>query len=148
APRPALAERGDRAEDEARVHFPQRAVADTEPIEMPRGEALDQDISLARERPQPLDARGRVQRQCQAVFAGVARQPLDAVIGMRLPTDERTGLACGVAPGRFDLDYLGAEIGENAAGEVPVLGGEIEHAQTGETTFLVLSHVSKPLRID
>ena len=51
---------------------------------------------------------------------------------MRLAADERPALAQRVAAGRLDLQYLGAEIGEDAAGEVAGFVGEIEHAQPVE----------------
>ena len=34
----------------------------------------------------------------------------------------------GSPPGGFDLDHIGAEVGEQLAGVVPHLGGEVEHA--------------------
>ena len=67
-----------------------------------------------------------------------------ALVGVEVP-EAQGGLAAGVAgvegresargvaAGRFDLDHVGAEVGEQLAGVVAHLGGEIEHADAVES---------------
>jgi hypothetical protein len=47
---------------------------------------------------------------------------------MGIATDERSLPSRRVAAWRLDLDHLGAEVGEDASGEVTGLLGEIENA--------------------
>src|SRR5437899_9102807 len=52
-----------------------------------------------------------------------------AAIMMRRLVDEWTDSARGVAAGRFDLDDVGAHVGEQARGKMGAIGAQIEHAQ-------------------
>jgi hypothetical protein len=123
-----LTERRDRAHHQARVQVAERPRTDADAVELAGSEALDQHVRLARESAQPIHVGGHTQIESQAALPRVAGEPLDAVIGLRLAADEWTLPARRVTAWRFDLDHLGAEIGQDTPGEVALLVGEIEDA--------------------
>jgi hypothetical protein len=51
---------------------------------------------------------------------------------MRLAADERAALAQRIAAGRLDLQHVGAQVGEDAAGEMAGFVRQVEDAQAGE----------------
>ena len=134
---PVLPETGDRAIDKARIDLREARIIQPvfrQPADL---EVLDQDIGLARQCTHPRlpilgaeigdDAR-------LATIAGVE-------IGRRavaLAIDEwRTPGAGIIAPGAFDLDHLGTEIGQRLPR--PRAGKnarELDHLETGERGLL------------
>src|SRR5262249_21335790 len=94
--------------------------------------ALDEDVGAGDEGEQ-LVAPGR----CRVVESDpalryVQGQPEERALGILDPAPERGSLPGGVAPWRFDLDDVGAEITEHAPGEEPRFAGQIEHADAVE----------------
>ncbi len=129
-----LAEAADRAVDQPRILGAQGLVVEAEATESADLEVLDQHVGTAGERADDgaslLGAEVDGDRALAAI-GGVEIGGIGAAVGV---LDEgRPPCPRVVAGGRFDLDHLGAEIGEHLPRPRPGQHtGELEHADAGE----------------
>jgi hypothetical protein len=135
--RAGLAEAGDGAVDQARVELLQAFVVQAVLGQAAHLEVFNQDVALQRQFAHQLGAarRGDVQRHRQLVAVGgqVIRSFGGVVARLVLQVRRPPGPRVVARAGAFDLDDLGAEVGE-------VLGapgtrqdaGEIQHAYAGK----------------
>ena len=104
------AEAGDRAVDQPRVRGVQHVPSDAEPLHHAGAVVLQHDVGARDELEQDLAPRVGAQVELHALLAAVEGDEVRAV-GVATEVAER------VAAGRFDLEHVGAEIGEHHAGE-------------------------------
>ena len=79
-----------------------------------------------------LEAVGAVQVERQGSFAGAVVPPVEAAIGPGLVVEEWSVAAAEIAVWGLDLDHVGAEAGEQFAGEVALRIGAVEDANAVE----------------
>ena len=116
-----LAEAGDGGHDQARVDLAQAVVVQPHPGQPSGGAALDEDVGLGRQRPQPLPAFGRLEVQLQGVLVGVEMGENQADVAC-----ERRQTPRRVAAGRLDLDHLHAQVGEEASAHLTLAVREVK----------------------
>jgi hypothetical protein len=129
AVRPVLAEAGDAREDDPRVDAPQGVVVDAQAVLHVGAVVLDHHVGVADELEEDLASLRRLQVE--------GHRPLVAVEVLEIRALARTAhaLVRVDARRRFDLDHVGAEVGELLdAGRAGADAGEVEHAQAGERT--------------
>ena len=138
---------GDRGEHEARIDRAQVLVAEARAIEHAAAEILDHHVALLRQFADHPLAFGCLEVEGKAALVAVgeaelrrAVPPVVLVVGL---ADDAEGIEVGA---RFDLDHVGAEIGEHrrrvgAGRQQP----EVEHADAGEgSSALCLPSASLP----
>ena len=123
AVRTILAESGNAAKDDSRIHPSERFVVDPEPILDVGTEILDHDVGLGDQLQKqfPADLRLQVERQralvaVQVLEVRAVARSAEIVIG-----------------GRFDLDHVGTEVGElSDAGRAGTHARQVEDTQRRE----------------
>jgi hypothetical protein len=108
--RPGLAVPGDARDHQRRIRGVQRLRSQRQALQPAGAEVLHQHVGARREAQHDVAIALQVQHDRHLV-AAVHAEP------HRVPIDRRTPAAERVAARRLDLDYLGAQIGENAGAE-------------------------------
>ena len=114
--RTGLPERRDRGDDQPRIQRVQSLVAETEALEIAGPMILDEDVGVGDQALEDLGAARRRRIEGQAFLAGVEVEKEAALLGMRhVARIRRMAARLVAAPGRLDLDDLGAHVGEHLA---------------------------------
>ena len=123
--RPGLAVSGDRAIDQLRIELAQRSIVELQSPHHARAEILDQHVGACDQTANRFHSLGRFQIEHQTFLADVElAEGGAAIIAHRRAGSHR------LAFGGFDLDDLGAHIGEHPrAMRSGDRGRKIEHAQ-------------------
>ena len=111
--RTRLAEPGHACDDERWVEFQQYIGTETEPLERAGPEVLDQYVSLADQSQQQIEIVGRLQVESNRSLVPVDQLPPQPFAIARIPP--RQSAQAVAAIGSFDLDHVGAEVGEVTA---------------------------------
>ena len=90
---------------------------------MAGSERLDPDVGAAQLRVERLDVSGVAQIEHDAALAGVAIGVVETLAGVERREEPRAR-----AFGRLDADHVAAEVGEQAAAQLALLVGEVQHA--------------------
>ena len=131
--RSALPERRDRGVDQRRVERAQILVAQSEAGEAPRLERLQQDIRAFGERTQLRLPPGGREVEGDAALAAAVRGPVERAVRVALAAVLEGRHAARVAAlGRLDLEHLGAEVGQDVAGDLAACGRQVQDADAGE----------------
>ncbi len=134
APRPGLAERGQRAHNQARVLLAQGFVAEPERRQKARRQGFEDDIRRFRQPPEQRGAVGGFDIECDAAFGRVVVPERQAAVGVWNIVEKRPELAARRTAGRLDLDHVGAEIAEQFAAELTGFVRQFENTQAGQRT--------------
>ena len=110
----------------------QAFVAQTQRIHVARRGGLQHYVGGDGELAQRGRALRRVDVQRYAALVGVEVEPVQAAAGAGLAADERADVAHGVAAGRFNLDDVGAQVGQQLAAIDAHGAGQVEGAVAGE----------------
>ena len=123
-----LAEARDRAEDDVRLQLAQPFVAEAHLVHDPGAEILQDDVGGLDQRGEDLLAALVAQIEAEAFLAAVVDREIDA-----LAAHQRRRLAGFLAAQLFDLDDLGAEVGEDhAAARAGLIPRQFEHPHAFE----------------
>ena len=119
---PVLAVAGDRAVDDPRVGLAQALVADAEPVEHARAEALEHDVvrraTRRRKASRPAsDLRSMPDRALAAVERQVERRARAELLVLVVAVVGRRPAHVVAAARVLDLEHLGAEVGEQQRAE-------------------------------
>jgi hypothetical protein len=127
--RPALAEARQAHHDQAGVDLRQRLPAQAELVEHAGAEVLHHDVGLGHQPAHHLDAVRVLQvHRHRLLVARLQVPPQRGALVELAPLAQRIA-----AIGRFDLDHLGAELGEDARGEgAGDQGAEFDDLEAGE----------------
>src|SRR6058998_3525744 len=136
---PRLAEARDRAVHEARIEAAQCLEAHAEPFHRAGAEVLDDDVALAREAPQNVQALAGLEVERDALLAAVDRHEVRGLARHKRRPFPRV---VALAP-LLDLDDLGAHVGQHHRAERSSEDAcEIEHPDAVER--LSSSHLRLP----
>jgi hypothetical protein len=123
-----LTETGDGQHYEPRIDGGQRGPAGPEPVEDPRPEVLHQHVAGGGQVEQPVDVAGPVQVEHDRALARVELRVQPGTAADHLAVRLRD-----VRAGQFGLDHIGAEVGQDPAGErAGHRPRQVEHAQPVE----------------
>src|SRR6266446_355172 len=126
--RTRLAEWRDRYQDQPRVLLPERFEAQPKAFESPRRIGLDQKVGLRGKPFEEIAAALRLQVQRDSALSGVIADEVEAFAGIRPVAWERTNKPRCIAAGRFDLDNIGTQVGQNFSARESRFVSEIQHA--------------------
>ena len=93
---------------------------------------FDDEIGSIDELQEELGAARLVEVDRDAALGVVQGPPEQRPFGMRLVVVERRREARSAGVRRFELDHIGAELGEHASGQVAEFVSEVEHAEGRE----------------
>src|SRR5207253_4273218 len=127
-----LAERRDRRDDEPRVRGAERLRPAAEGGQPAGRLALDEHVRIGGEAAQQGGAGRPRDVERDAALARVVEPEEEAPLGVREPLPEGRDGAQRAAARRLDEHDVGAEVGQQLAGERALLVGEVEDAETGE----------------
>ena len=113
-----------------------------EPVASRRGgsEVLDQHVGAVAELEETVPAVGVVQVERDAALVRVAIQERQRAVGRRCVAGERGPQATRIAGRRLDLEHVGAEVGQHAAGERAAQVGQLDDAHVGQRARASLGH--------
>ncbi|MNN21727.1 hypothetical protein D3C81_1350590 [compost metagenome] len=133
--RARVAEAAHGAVDQARIRFAQRFVSQSEPLHHAGAEVLDDDVGTIDQLAHNADALGRLQVHGNRTLVAIDALEIAAVVAQRVVFTERAGEARAVAGHGFDLDDVGAVVGQDLRAE---RAGEhlreVDDAQAGQRT--------------
>ena len=134
ATRPLIAIHRHGEGDDVRLDLPQRLVTEAEAVHRTGGEIIADDIGLLHQAADEVAAFFRLQIERQAFLAAVARREIAAAVGTIDAVLERAADAHRIRAGHaFDLDDLGAEIGEDFRAERAGAGpGQVAEADAAQ----------------
>ena len=133
--RPRVTEAADRAVHEPRVDLRQRLVTEAELVEHADAEVLHDHVGVADQFAQRVPVGLLLEVEHDAALRAVDAGEVAAVVMLGVALRERAAVAGEVALRRFDLDHVGAEVGEQHRAErAGQRGGEVDDADVGERT--------------
>src|SRR5208282_5095974 len=138
--RAGLAERRNRAEDERGVLAMESIPAEAKPVEGAGSEALDDDVGGAGELEQDVGAAGMVEIEREGALVEIVEPEEQAAVEMREVVEEGADAARVVAGGRFDLDDVGAHVGQQPRAKLGPMAGQVENPQARERAGDGLGH--------
>ena len=132
--RPIQAERGDRDMDQRRIDLGQRVGRQPGRPPIRRRGRLDQEVGA---RDQPMQEGQALRRAGIADHRPLARRvgrPIERVLPLRPVRRERRVAARGRTLRRFELDHIGAQLGEHMPRQRAAMVGQVEDAVGTEKT--------------
>ena len=121
----------DRGVDQRRVDRVQLLVAQPERGQRARFERLEQRVRAARQLAQARAVGRAVEVEHDAELTdgvgGPVQRAVELARGATRAVDERRVTPRGVPAGRFDLDHLGADVGQQPARDLAGRPGQVEH---------------------
>ncbi len=139
-PRPVIAKRRHPRGDELRKTRVERRVVEPQHLVERAAARVEQDVGAA-EQAEHLVAAGRgFEVEHHRFLVAVVVPEEQRAFEPRLVLEERPDPPCGIAFGRFDLDDLGAEPGEQQPGILGALVGDLDHPQPGEHSGAGIAH--------
>ena len=128
-----LAEGRHRDVDELRVLAAQRVASETQAVEGSRRKRLDQNVGGSDEFDEANSLFGRLEIEDDGSLAEPPGPPEERALRISFAALLVGGREAGItAPGRLDLDDLGAQVGEDPAGTLSEPGREIEYPDAFE----------------
>ena len=129
-------ERGNRHPDQLGPLAPQARVVETEGRQPPGVVALEHDVGPTDQPPQPVAHRPHREVERHSALRGLVVPPPQAALGPRLVAGERPVASGRRALGRLDQDDVGAQLGQQLAGEGGPLAGQLHDPDAFEGQVL------------
>jgi len=123
-----LAEGGDGDEDDGGVERAEGGIAEAEPVEVSRGERLDDEVRGADQSEEAVSVPAVLEVEGYASLVGVVGEPEEALFGVALVVEEGADVSGGVSAGLLDLDDVRSEVAEDATAEHSLFIGQVEYS--------------------
>ena len=115
-----------------------RLGVESQPLQRPGPEVLDQHVGVANQSQQHLPALGRLQIDLDRPLVPANLAPVEAVVSVALA--QMAGAVTGLRP--LHLDHVCAEVGQvTARGRAGEDGGQVEDDQAGQRTMAGCAHL-------